>query len=139
MALKLITPPAVEPVSTDEVKAYARVDFDDATLDLLIPAATEYVERLTGRQFVLATYDLYRDAFPVRSLGMQLPLSPLHAVESVNYVHPDTETENILAADQYEVDTVSGGGLPRHEREDAGRHLWPSSPRLHGRSRRRAQ
>jgi hypothetical protein len=28
-ALKLITPPPVKPVTADEVKAFARVDFDD--------------------------------------------------------------------------------------------------------------
>lgn len=46
MALKLITPAPVEPVTSDEVKASARVDFDDedAVLDSLIAAAREHVD-----------------------------------------------------------------------------------------------
>jgi hypothetical protein len=43
MALQLITPPPVEPVSADEVAEFIRVDFDDdaATIETLIASARE--------------------------------------------------------------------------------------------------
>jgi uncharacterized phiE125 gp8 family phage protein len=122
-ALKLITPPPVEPVTADEVRTFARVDFDDddATLDTLI-AAARVVEQQTGRQLVIATFDSYRDEFPDCARGIRLPISPLHAVTSVNYVDPETETETILAADQHEVDTISQPGwvMPKDGR-------WPGT------------
>ena len=122
-ALKLITPPPVEPVTADEVKAFSRVDFDDddGTLAVLTAAAREFVEQQTGRQLVVATYDYFRDVFPDCARGIRLPISPLHAVTSVHYVDPDTETETILSADQYEVDMISQPGwiMPKDGR-------WPS-------------
>ena len=51
MALKLITPAPVEPVKADEVKKFARVDFDDkdSVLDGLIAGAADFVQEQTGR------------------------------------------------------------------------------------------
>jgi uncharacterized phiE125 gp8 family phage protein len=110
MALKRITPPAVEPVTLDEVKAFVRIDADDDDdmLGVLIAAAREFVEQQTGRQLVVSTFDYYRDSFTDCARGIRLPISPLHEVESVNYVDPDTGT--VLAVDQYEVDTISQPG-----------------------------
>jgi uncharacterized phiE125 gp8 family phage protein len=123
MALKLITPPPVEPVTADEVKAFARVDFDDEdqVLDSLIAAAREHVEQVTGRQLVVATYDHVRDNFPHGcSEGIRLPISPLHEVEGVFYISPDTGLEVELPAEEYEVDTISQPGwvMP-------GNNGWP--------------
>jgi uncharacterized phiE125 gp8 family phage protein len=102
-AVTLVSPPATTPISLDEAKLFARVenDAEDELIETLIGAATEHVERCTGRQLVLATYDLYRDAFPdgcygAGSLaacgGIQLPISPLAEVVGVFY-WPDDSSE----------------------------------------------
>jgi len=65
-SLKLITPPAIEPVSIDEFKLFANIDFTD--YDTLIPelleTARDYCEGYTGRAFIKQTWELGLDAFP---------------------------------------------------------------------------
>ncbi len=67
-ALKLVTPPGVEPVSVALVKSQARIDADITTEDSLIAvyisAARRYVEGACGRQMITAGYRLTVDCFP---------------------------------------------------------------------------
>jgi len=51
MGLKVVSPPAVEPVTLDEAKAHLRVTIadDDGYIALLIPAARERVELFLRR------------------------------------------------------------------------------------------
>jgi hypothetical protein len=66
-ALKLVTPAGVDPVSAADAKARLRIDTTDEDADVLaaISAATELAQAECGRQFVLATYSLFLDAFPL--------------------------------------------------------------------------
>ena len=119
-AVSLIVPPAAAPISLDEAKLFARVenDAEDELIETLIDAATEHVEKCTGRQLVVATYDLYRDTFPdgccsghpQGCAAIQLPISPLVDVVGVFYISPDTGLEIEVAADQYRVDMISQPG-----------------------------
>ena len=78
----------------------------------------EHVEKCTGRQLVVATYELYRDTFPdgccsghpQGCAAIQLPISPLVDVVGVFYISPDTGLEIEVAADQYRVDMISQPG-----------------------------
>jgi hypothetical protein len=62
------SPPAAEPLSTAEGKAWLRLSpsftDDDTLVDDLIADAREYVERVSGRQLVTASYTLTLDGFP---------------------------------------------------------------------------
>ena len=80
MALILITPPAEEPVTLAELKAWCRVDTsdDDALITGLGIAAREYVEQALGRQLVTATFDLIYDAFP--EAAIRIPRPPVQSV-----------------------------------------------------------
>jgi hypothetical protein len=69
-SLKLITPPATEPVSLADAYDYARVTTpDDALMSSLITAAREYAETYTRRQFVTATWLYALDAFRASFIG----------------------------------------------------------------------
>lgn len=115
MALKVVTPPAVEPVTLEEIKAWCSLPVDDAGLDALltgwaIPAVRQQGETLTRRQFVAATLDLTLDRFPRRG-GIELPRPPLQSVEGITYVDPDgADTE--MDPELYRVVDVSDGVPP---------------------------
>jgi uncharacterized phiE125 gp8 family phage protein len=128
MALKIVTPPATEPISLVEAKAHLRVDHndDDATIAFLITVARQYVDAVSGwlgRALVAQTWDLVFDAFPIPqasccgpvtpsgmpSAAIEMPWPPLQSVTSVKYI--DTAgVETTLAATEYMVDTISDPG-----------------------------
>lgn len=75
MPVKVIIPPAVEPVSLAEVKLHARVDNDleDDLIASFIGAARRHGESLTHRSFVPQTLELTLDAFPQGAGGSICP------------------------------------------------------------------
>lgn len=77
MGLKLITPPAIEPVSLPDIKQHLRIDSDleDAVLSGFITAAREYCESYQNRVFITQTWDLFLDDFP--DSPFKIPLPPL--------------------------------------------------------------
>lgn len=109
MAIRLITPPAAEPVTLAEAKAHLRVDGtdDDALIASLIEASRIYCEQFTARAFITQTWEYVVDAFPTREI--MLPLPPLQSVTSVKY-DDGSGVETTLGTDQYEVDNVSQPG-----------------------------
>ncbi len=66
MSSILLTPPAVEPVTLAEAKAYLRVehDDDDDVISALIAAARIHVEAQTRRALITQTWRLRRDVWP---------------------------------------------------------------------------
>lgn len=109
MALRLITAPAVQPLTLEEVKEHLRVDYTDADalITAYIEAATSYVQGrngFTGRALVTQTWELVIDHFPLHEI--KIPLPPLQSVESIKYDASDG-LETTLATDQYWVDDVS--------------------------------
>lgn len=64
--LVLVTPPAIEPLTTSEAKAHLRVtsSSEDALIDAIVKAARTYVEKYTGRKLINQTWDLWLDSFP---------------------------------------------------------------------------
>lgn len=67
LSYKLITPPAVEPVTLAMAKQQCRVDFadDDALFGVYITAAREYCEKYTRRAFFNQVWELHLDHFPL--------------------------------------------------------------------------
>ncbi len=112
MSLLLVTPPAVEPVTLAEAKAYLRVDLDDedALISRCIVAAREAAERYTGRAFVTQDLCLRRDAWPgggTRALA--LPRPPLIEIATVT-VFDLSGTATVLSSDAYIVDSAAVPG-----------------------------
>ncbi len=67
MRFRLLTPPATEPVTVDDLMAFARVDVDpgDGVLQRLLVAARERVERDTGLALVTQTWVAVLDRWPL--------------------------------------------------------------------------
>jgi len=109
MALRLITPPEVEPVSLEEAKSHLRVDHDDD--DLLIAnyivGARQMAEKYTARAFVTQTWELVVDAFPTNEI--MIPLPPLQSIVDINYDDAAGSLVSMSPLD-FEVDTVSQPG-----------------------------
>jgi len=124
--LRLITPPAMEPVTLAEAKLHARIDHDleNGLLATFIAAARQHGEQLTGRQFVEATYELSLDGFPCGDDPIELSKPPLQAVEAVSFVAPDGATQT-MSASGYVVDT---SGLLGHIYPAYGA-MWPATRR----------
>lgn len=82
MKVSCITQPETQPVTIEEAKSFCRVldNDNDAIISLLIDAATDYAQNVTGRQLCTATYQVVVDGdiSPLR-----LPKSPLKAITSV--------------------------------------------------------
>lgn len=105
MALRLTSPPTVEPVSLDAVKLFLRVSSstEDALLASLITAARFACENRLGRALISTGFEQTFDAFADR-LPLQRP--PLLAVSSIRYVDVDGVTQTLSSAD-YQVDDRS--------------------------------
>jgi uncharacterized phiE125 gp8 family phage protein len=92
-SVRVVTPPAFEPVTLAEAKLWCRVDEDDtdqdATLMLLIIAMREYAEHLTGRVFAERTLELRLDSFPADG-EIVLPYPPVQSVSAISYIDSDS-------------------------------------------------
>jgi uncharacterized phiE125 gp8 family phage protein len=86
MNLRLITAPAVEPVSLATAKSFLRVDGsdDDALITSLIKAAREKGEELSRRAFITQTWDMTVNCWPVNHV-LNLYRPPLLSVTHVKY------------------------------------------------------
>lgn len=109
MAIRLITPPAAEPVTLAQAKSHLRVDHtnDDALISSLIVASRGYCENFTARAFITQTWELVIDEFPANEI--MIPLPPLQSVVSISYDDP-AALETVISSSSYAVDTVSQPG-----------------------------
>lgn len=89
MHTAVVVPPAAEPITLAEAKRHAQLPADatddDAYLQLLIAAAREHVEELTGRAFVTQTLETSWDDFPRCGGIIRLPRAPVQSIASVGY------------------------------------------------------
>lgn len=102
MPLIQTTPPAIEPVSIEDVQLHSRIiDSEEETLLLLmIGAARRYAEMYTGRSFITQSWRLVMDDWPGPSLmgvpygvpysmpghAVQLERGPVLTVDSIKYL-----------------------------------------------------
>ena len=109
----LLAPPALEPLTLDEAKAYLRVEHgdDDETIAALIAAARLHVEAQTRRALIAQTWRLTVDAWPEsgRIIVRPAPLQSLaaarvydisnvaHALDLQNFV-PDLAASALVFA-----------------------------------------
>lgn len=83
------TPPAVEPITTDELKSFARIDGsgEDTLLSNFIQAAREACESYLGIALIDQTVTLTMDFWP--SVKIPLPRPPLSSVTAVELLDED--------------------------------------------------
>lgn len=85
MSLKVITPPAVEPVSVEEVKLHTHISHsvEDSLLSTWIKSARELAEGFQRRAFITQTLEISFDSYP--EMPISIPRPPLVSVSSVKY------------------------------------------------------
>lgn len=128
--LVTLVPPALEPVTLDEVKAHLRVDVadEDAYIASLIAAARALSESLTGRALITQTLQMSLDRWPSCGRAVDLPRAPVQSIVSVEVVDASGSTVAVDAQD-YEVDVL---GIPARMMPARG-SLWPvPGPRMGG-------
>ncbi len=111
MSIRLISPPAVEPVSLQEAKLHLRLDIgttEDDLLTSLIQAARQYCEGFQRRVYITQTWELWLDKFPDID-NIYLPWPPLQSVASIKY-YDTADLEYLLHDSNYFVDTQSQPG-----------------------------
>ena len=105
----LVTPPAAEPVTVEELKLHCRKDTgeEDTLLQTYLYAAREWFEASTDRAFVTQTW---RVTLPDLAWSYyELPRPPLQSVTSVTYRDTAGVTQTV-AASTYDVVTSSTPG-----------------------------
>jgi len=111
MSLTLVSKPSQFPISLDEAKHHCVVEHndDDALIDALIGAATDYAEKYTGLDLVQRTWDYSLDSFG--NGDIELPKTPIQSVTSVTYTDVTTSPQlNTVATTVYDLD--DGACLP---------------------------
>lgn len=113
--VRVITAPACEPVSRAEAKLWCRIDTDDSTqdsmVDLLIQAARERAEEITGQAFVQRELEAVYDEFPDSGRPIELPGAPLISVDYITYIDPNGDLQTLAGSpEQWRVDTVRKPG-----------------------------
>lgn len=135
--LKLVTAPAVEPITLPQAKNHLRVDIsdDDPLIEGLIIAAREACEAFIHGCLITQTWRVSLDAFPDgRTDPIQIPVEPLQSVVSVEWFD-QTNTGTTLnpwsnGVGDYIVDLDAEPGrlvLPPNQ-VWPGVSLWPVSP-----------
>jgi uncharacterized phiE125 gp8 family phage protein len=129
MSSILLTPPAVEPISLAEAKAFLRVEHgdDDDVITALIAGARIYVEAQTRRALITQTWRLTRDAWPQAGKIAVRPM-PLQSLDAVR-VHDGQGAPREVDVEAFVVDTAGGclvfapWALPQPARTAAGIEL----------------
>src|SRR5215213_2973580 len=94
MSSILLTPPAVEPVTVADAKAYLRVEHsdDDAVIGALIAGARSHIKAQTRRALITQTWRLIRDAWPGDGRIAVVP-SPLQQITAARVYRLDGTTQ----------------------------------------------
>ena len=103
MALKLKTPPPIEPVTLVDVKGLLRIDDsdDDTLIASMITAIRQRAEEWTRRSFLTQTLTLWLDEFPHRSGStmnklnervIHIPRPPMQSVIFIKTYDSDNST-----------------------------------------------
>lgn len=122
--LFVVTAPVSEPVTLADAMSHARVDSDEdqGFIQRCVKAAREWLEEITGRQFITATLRLDLDEFPACGY-IDLPRPPLGSVTSVTYYDSSNVQQTLSASTAYESDPSPS--LPRVRLRTG--QWWPST------------
>jgi uncharacterized phiE125 gp8 family phage protein len=100
VSVKVITPPAAEPITLDEAKAHLRVfgPDDDAQIEGMISAARGMLEKKTGRLLMPQVVEF---ATPAWGYGIRAQAAPFRELVGVTYIDPEGVTVNMDPASVY--------------------------------------
>ena len=120
MRLEPLVPPALEPVSLEEMKAHLRVDVadDDSLIQAKIAAARQYAEQYTRRAFITQTWEMVLDRAPAE---FEVPLPPLRGVTKIETIDAAGTISEVPSSDYW---VELGGGSPGRIRLADG-CTWP--------------
>lgn len=109
----LVVPPRAEPMHLEEARQHIRLTEDDprdedGLIEGWIASARESAEDETGRQLVLATWELVLNGFPPCG-AIVLPHPPLRQVVSITYTDADGD-DTSMSLDDVIVDAASEPG-----------------------------
>src|SRR5574343_313593 len=98
--IRLITAPAVEPMTITEAKLYLKVDTtaDDNLITELIKAVRIDVEKILGYKLINQTWDYFADDFTDPII---LPLQPVSSVTYIKYYNIDKVLTTLAATEYY--------------------------------------
>jgi hypothetical protein len=84
-ALRLVTPPADEPVSVEDVKIHTHIDHDveDQIIETWILSARIMAEDYQRRAYIAQAWEMTFDAFP--EMPILLPRAPIIGLISIKY------------------------------------------------------
>jgi len=104
--LKIITPPAIEPVTVSDVKLYCHIDYDteDTIIEGWIKAGRETAENYQRRAYIRQTWELSEDGFPITPI--LIPRPPLAGIQSIKYYDYEN-TETTMDLTDFIIDTSS--------------------------------
>lgn len=107
-SLRVVTPPAVEPVTVDDAKQQCRIDApdEDNLIAGYIVAARQYIESASGWAMMTQTLELGLRGFPEED-RIYLPRPPLQSVTSVLYTDVSQTTYTLPPTTGYLVDQYS--------------------------------
>jgi uncharacterized phiE125 gp8 family phage protein len=107
----LLTPPAIEPLTLDEAKAYLRVAIadDDVLIGTLVAGARSHVEAATHRALITQSWRLGRDAWPKNGRIAVLP-APLRTLAAARVYDLDGNAQSI-DVQAFVLDTISAPGV----------------------------
>lgn len=124
----LLTPPASEPVSLAEAKAFLRIehDDDDGVIAALIAGARLHIEMQTRRATITQVWRLTRDVWPTGGVVPILP-APLQVLLAARVYRSDGGAD-VIAPENFTVDAIPApgrlgftrGALPAPERVGGG-------------------
>jgi len=140
--LSLITPPASEALDTSpggEVYQHLRLEPaltpQDGLIQSFVAAARQEGERVSRRQFITATWELWlqnpvlwslRDGWEWADDSLYLPLPPLQSVTSIKYLD-GAGVEQTWSASEYTVEAPAGDFAQRGRVYAKAGFSWPSS------------
>jgi uncharacterized phiE125 gp8 family phage protein len=125
--LTLITAPAVEPVSVNDVLEHSRIDdsTEENLIRRLIRAARHEAENITGRALITQTWKLNLNEFPGNGYGsITLPRPPFQSISSVTYLDTNGATQSLTDSPTSNWILVSGEPTVMTPDYDV---TWPST------------
>lgn len=108
MRIKVIEPPALEPMTIEEAKKIMGITggYDDDEMVSLLAQARQECEHYQRRRFITQTLDVYLDKFPSSSVLELIDCSPVQSIIHIKYTDYNGVTAE-LPSTSYVLDNVS--------------------------------